>query len=361
MKIGILTFHSAYNFGAVLQCHGLYETLRSLGHDVSVIDYRPSYLFFPRPRLGIGSFVLRPLKTLRALPFVFSYSRYYDRFETFVNKYWALSETITNCEILGKQVNEYDCIVVGSDQVWNKVHNGNDNVWYGIDRAKKSVRWITYAASAGDSVFDSDEVRRFEKSFNLFDYISVREEKLKNILSALKGSPSIVTVLDPTLLADEIVWCKWYKPIIKGKYIVIYQARPDDNVFRIANSLADELGVKKIIVLDNHANVKTNGHKQYPASPSDFISIIKNATCVVTTSFHGTAFSIITETPFYTLCLNDGADERSYNLLCQLNLTDRFISMSASPRYREIDFVPVKESLRQLRTFSICYLKEALS
>ena len=44
MKIGILTFHSAYNFGAVLQCYALFSTLTELGHNVEVIDYRPNYL-----------------------------------------------------------------------------------------------------------------------------------------------------------------------------------------------------------------------------------------------------------------------------------------------------------------------------
>lgn len=41
MKIGILNFHRALNYGAVLQCYGLQETLTALGHEVSVIDYRP--------------------------------------------------------------------------------------------------------------------------------------------------------------------------------------------------------------------------------------------------------------------------------------------------------------------------------
>ena len=44
MKIGILNFHRALNYGAVLQCYGLQETLTALGHEVSVIDYRPKII-----------------------------------------------------------------------------------------------------------------------------------------------------------------------------------------------------------------------------------------------------------------------------------------------------------------------------
>ena len=40
MKIGILTFHRAINYGAVLQCYALQETLKRMGHNVEVIDYR---------------------------------------------------------------------------------------------------------------------------------------------------------------------------------------------------------------------------------------------------------------------------------------------------------------------------------
>lgn len=41
MKIGILTFHWATNYGAVLQCYALQSYLESMGHDVKVINYKP--------------------------------------------------------------------------------------------------------------------------------------------------------------------------------------------------------------------------------------------------------------------------------------------------------------------------------
>ena len=47
MRIGILTFHCAINYGAVLQTYALQEYLKGLGHDVYVLDYRPSYLLNP--------------------------------------------------------------------------------------------------------------------------------------------------------------------------------------------------------------------------------------------------------------------------------------------------------------------------
>ena len=55
MKLGILTFHSVDNYGAVLQAFALQMYLKTLGHDVEIIDYRPSY-FHPKR-------VSRPLNT----------------------------------------------------------------------------------------------------------------------------------------------------------------------------------------------------------------------------------------------------------------------------------------------------------
>jgi hypothetical protein len=64
MKIGILTFHAARNYGAVLQCRCLYEVLRSMGHEVSVIDYRPDYLTEPY-KLWKSRFLKHPMTILK--------------------------------------------------------------------------------------------------------------------------------------------------------------------------------------------------------------------------------------------------------------------------------------------------------
>lgn len=361
MKIGILTFHSAFNFGAILQCHGLYKTLEEMGHDVEVIDYRPNYLFFPRPTLGISSFINRhPLRTYKALPFVFSYRKFYDKFDSFINENWKLSNIATTNVGLTAYLNKYDIIVVGSDQIWNKIHNGDDPIWYGVIPGEHNAKWITYAASAGDALFDSQEKTRFINCIQNFKHISVREEKLNIFLSTLNKDKNIKTVLDPTLLANPNIWKKWYNPILKEKYIVVYQARANDNVFRIASDIAKQKGIDKILVLDNHANVKKNGHKQFIASPSEFISIIRNAECLITTSYHGTAFAIITEIPFYTLYLNDGADERSKNLLSQLNLSNRLIAASHTPKFSSIDYSSIRSKLTELRFSSMEYLYNAL-
>ena len=358
MKVGILTFHSALNFGAVLQCHALYSTIKSMGHDAEVIDYRPSYLYFPRPSISIRHTIKHPIRTILSLSDIKSRQKTFDSFLSFVST-WNRSPTVQSKEELESLVDSYDVIIVGSDQVWTKRHNGNDPIWYGEGSKGATTRWITYAASAGDAILQSEDIYSLKEALSKFSNISVREQKLANAIS-YNFSKKVPVVLDPTLLAEENIWKQWYKPVISGDYIVVYQARQDDNTFRIAREIGEQIGVSRIIVLDNHPNVKRMGFSVSNASPSDFISIIRNAKCVVTTSFHGTAFSIITETPFYTLRLDDNKDERSHNLLSMLDLLERFVEKNASPQFIKPNFKHSKDLLKEQQTLSLAYLKEAI-
>ena len=362
MKIGILTFSSAYNFGAVLQCYALEYCIRQLGFDVEVIEYVPEYLATKRPSIGIRTFINRyPWKSFSTVKKIQSIQERFDLYKDFEIKYSKRSKTISTCAELKKIVNKYDYVVVGSDQIWNKRYNGNDEAWYGGGMANMNPKWITYAASAGDPDFTQEELLILKNKLETFSAVSVREKSLESIIEPLlrNGIPH-ATVLDPTLLVTEDAWEKWFEPILSEPYIITYQAREDDNVFRIAKDIAIQTSIKKIIPLDFYKNTQEYGMKTFNYSPTDFVSLIKNATCVITTSFHGTAFSIICKTPFYSLRLNDGADERINNLLSQVNLKQRFIDINDTPVYSSIDFSDSTKRLSELRFDSLQFLKNNL-
>ena len=44
MKIGIVSIHSAHNYGSVLQAYALQESLKKYSDEVDMINYRPNYL-----------------------------------------------------------------------------------------------------------------------------------------------------------------------------------------------------------------------------------------------------------------------------------------------------------------------------
>ena len=166
---------------------------------------------------------------------------------------------------------------------------------------------------------------------------------------------NIDVVLDPSLMVDEHIWEKWQKPLINEKYILVYQARQDDCVYRIANDIAIQLNAK-VFTVDFYNNNYKFGAKLKVVSPAGFVSLVRNAQCVVTTSFHGTAFSIINKTPFYTLRLNDGADERSYNLLSSIGLNDRFIDKNSTIQFTSVNFDIPNKKLSELRKQSQLFL-----
>lgn len=363
MKVGILTFGSAYNFGAILQCYALLQTVKSLGFDVKLIDYKPKYLATSRPTINIRTFInKKPWQFYKSFQSTIESQMNYDGYYDFVENNIDKTISVSNNYDLIPICNNFDLIIVGSDQVWNKRWNGNDDAWFGLKgKCSPQIKWITYAASAGDPYFSEQELAELKEKLTCFSSISVREKKLENLLkSIVNNSIPLKTVLDPSLLANPEIYDRWLTPIIDNPYIVIYQARESDYTFKLAELLAAQLKVKDIIPIDRYKSVIKHGYALGHYSPSQFISLIKNAKCVVTSSFHGTAFSIIFNTPFYTLRLDDGADERAYSLLSSLNLLDRFISEGSNIIFCKPDFSSANEKLKELRLESLQFLKESL-
>lgn len=360
MRIGILTFHSAYNFGAVLQCYALFATIKSLGYNVEVIDYKPSYLASMRETYKRHTFINRtPWLLFDRIKSIKNSQKFYDLFHDFIRREITLSQSCFNPVNLKQVIKGYDHVVIGSDQVWNKKFNGSDSSWYGWDGDSREVRWTGYAVSAGKCDFSKDELTNMQILLEKFNAIGTREAELAKIIKNIY-SGNVNLVLDPTLLAHPNIWHKWFSPIIDGDYILTYQARECDDVFRVAKDLSHQLNANKIIPVDFFQNVLVNGFETYICSPPDFVSLIKNAKCVVTTSFHGTALSLIANTPFYTLKLDDGADGRSLNLLESVGLKERFIAKDCSPVFSPIDFTEVNEKLDILRKYSLDFLEVAL-
>ena len=366
MKIGILTFHCAHNFGAVLQCYALQEALKSMGHEVEILNYRPQYLASSQPKITLRTFKCKnPFKLYKKITFLIPIlKKKYKLYINFEHKYYHLSDHIQNKDQLRSLINKYHYIVIGSDQVWNTKYNKNELIWYGdFGTPLSNTKIISYAASAGDPVFTIKELKKISSLINEFASISVREKQLKDLLSP-HINKKISCVLDPTLMVSPSIWNKFKEIKISEQepYILIYQARQDDNVFRIANQIAKKK-LWNIITVDFYDNSLQKkyikGHRNI--SPDQFVAYVKNAQCVITTSFHGTVFSIINNTPFYTLKLNDGADARNEEILKLLKLGNRFIEKNKEVEFSKIDFTVCNQTLDFLRKQSYNYLKSALN
>lgn len=358
MKIGILTFHCANNFGAVLQCYALSTFLQKEKYNVSIIDYRPQYLLkttflFPT----FDDFFHKPIRsiktTLKTIINLRNRIESNQSFSSFRKKNLPLYELKNS-----KDLNIFNTIIIGSDQIWNsEITNGFDYYFWG-DFKVPQIKIIAYAASSGKYQFNKNELSFIKKKLIQFDSISVREEGLKKRLKDIYDK-NIEIVLDPTLLLRKEDYHKFFtKPIINKPYILIYEVVHDNNTERIAKLLAKQLKVN-IIKIGSKSKDKTI-NSIINLGPSDFINYIYNSSCIVTTSFHGTAFSIILNKPFYTIKLGNQIDERSQSLLSSLNLLQRHINKNSSPIFENIDYSITMPLLEKLRIKSQTFLKEQL-
>lgn len=356
MKIGILTFHCAHNYGAVLQAFGLQEFLKQIGHDPYIINYTPSYLLNGYQKFSkfywIDKNILKLLKKLQTEPFIFI-QRYFrwKAFNKFIYCRMRLCPYDNHNDFL------FDAIIIGSDQVWNsKISNGCfDDVYFGINA---NCKIIAYAASSRSKELNKYEKDYYKQHLGKFAAIGVRENSLKKLLQPLVDTPIQVT-LDPTLLAGVKVFDKIASCVKPNKYILLYEVEEHVETYKITKLLANQLNAT-IIELVAPLSVKRLLKKKQTASPEEFLGYIKNAACIITSSFHGVALSVLFNRPFYALRQNTNADLRTESLLELLKLTDRFINFNSSPLFSEIDYNRVNHLLNVEREKSVSFLKKAL-
>lgn len=337
MKVGILTFHCAYNFGAQLQTYALQEYMRSLGISVSIIDYRPYYLWHPQNYLKQGiKWILSP---------IYGNNKYFIhniKFKFFENKYFNLMSLNSG--------SDYDAIVIGSDQVWNKVYNGKDKIWYGdIKQYFPNSKILSYGLSAGDCTNQNIEKEDIINTYKNFSKILVREEQLLRKLSS--WDIKATKVLDPVLMVPNQIWSKFISNKKRKKQIIVYQGRMSEAVFKIAKNISCKEQLK-IITTDYYPNSFHTDYKHMELSPKSFIKKVSQSKYIITTSFHGVAVAIITKTQFLYIRLNDNADGRIENILSQLDLEDRMISDIDQFPTELIDYSKVYSKLNSLQKSS---------
>lgn len=331
MKIGIFTFHCAANYGAVLQTYCLQEVLKSMGHEVYVIDYRPKYLInsyktFFYNSSSYNSYVAKCKGLVRAClvaPIRWKRNR---TFSKFINSHLNLYKLDLN-----DKSNDFDTFVFGSDQIWNpKITCGFDRVYLGDFPAAKGKKLIAYAASVGSvSNFSGEDINYFLSRLKYFDKVFVREKSLAEYIN-LKTSLLPKVVFDPVLLAgSEILYSLGInKHRIKNKkFFLLFQIGRDNEIAQYAHNLAVEKKLRHIDIISMGESLFDKTIKQ-TLKVEQLLEYFINASYIATSSFHGTVFAILFNKQFYTLSINQSNDERSMLLLESLNISDRMLNMN---------------------------------
>lgn len=363
MRIGILTFHRAINYGAVLQCYALYTTLKKLGHDVEIIDYRPECIekyrmYFRKKDFNLHHGLFGKIRYLLSSLFLIpSRKRTTRNFDYFLKNYLHFSEIIDKSNSFPFN---YDVIFFGSDQIWSPVVcEGLNNIYYG-QFPKKKAKFVSYAASIGDLDVIRGEIRNlFQKYILVYDSISVRERQACDFLNNICSVKSSV-VCDPTILLSKSCYLNLAKLPSDKNYVLLFSLVDDRIAFNFASHIAGQIGAK-VIALKALTNPFTK--KNYirgNIAPEEFLGYIHNARCVVTNSFHATSLSILMEKDFYTL-LRINNNDRAKTLLQEVGLSSRLVDPSQKLQFSAIDYSEVYAKIEAYRKNSLDFINKSLN
>lgn len=371
MNVGLITYHSAYNFGSALQAYATQKVLESLGYQTEIINYRMMeqdyyYKRLYRTKYGIKQFI----KDFMQFPIQSKRKERMSNFEKFFSNMLNLSRAMSEPEEVTAFWQKYDVIVSGSDQIWNK-HSCEmeHNDWkYMHPYLLKEYRGkkVSYASSIANMT--DDELLKILPLIRDFNCISVREKSSAEKLAALVDSP-VYNVLDPTFLLSAKDWIKNLD--IKGnneKFILCYMLYGMKAYMGIRNVLSKlseryNCRVKVISPFAYIPSLNSNIEICPEFGPYEFLESIYNAQIVITNSYHGTILSVNFNKDVYSICTNGSGEFRKTDILERLGLQDRIIydpNDIAEKKFEPIDYDKVNEKLNRLREHSLNYLKSAL-
>lgn len=237
--------------------------------------------------------------------------------------------------------NEYSHFIVGSDQVWNPRFYKYNEDWYFLRFADKSQR-IALAASIGLNELTFQQKLSLSHGVKGFSNLSVRERRGSELISQ-QTNIDVRIVCDPTLVIPAEEWLKLSDDRLtpKSPYVFTYLLGGDLASRDLINKVS-KYGQLPVIALTDR-----DCEGEFPAGPSEFISLIKNATHVVTDSFHAAVFSCIFQTPLTIFQREGGASmfSRLEQLSSSLGIEHKVYGSSDFDLSRAGDYSHVSEAI----------------
>ncbi len=363
MKVGILTFHNAINYGAVLQAYALQQTVSALGAECEIIDYRcpaveKQYRRKKMSECASWKVYVNDILSLHRL------DKKKEAFRNFRCKNLMLSD---RAEAVSEDFSKrYDAVIVGSDQVFNPKNTDGDSA-YLLD-FNGNTKKTAYAASIGNNAFLNLWQEKYGIDYKMllgkFAAMSFREKEAADFVTQLLGQ-TYRTVLDPVLLAGNPLWNRFVCPAPEEEYVFVYNLGNIPLLADFVRNLHRKTGLKVCVVnKDLKGDMMLHRyHNVSSLSPEDFVRMLSGAKYVVTDSFHGTAFSVLFHKNFYSV-VNPGKENTNSRIRClleELNLENRIVSPGGDlnpgtvPNFEEVD-----RKVQSMRDESLLWLKTAL-
>ena len=319
-KVGIITIVNVNNYGAELQAFATFRKLQLMGYNAEIINYlyykdwryidskmsrsfnsmsiKGKIIYFAKYR--VASFVLNkilPLICKDVKQRIANFNSFHQHNTRFSKLYKSMKDLYTDTPI-------YDVYMVGSDQVWNP--NASSSIEpYFLTFAPHSALTVSYPSSFGVSKIENNSIaNRIKLGLSSIKTISVRESSGVNLVKELTGRTAQL-VCDPTLLLNKSEWTMFMKPVsnMPQRYVLIYQLSESDAIVKLATRIGKQEQIPVYRICKRAFKVKKDKGvvNILNAGPSEFLSLITNASFIITNSFHGTAFSINFDVPFYTV------------------------------------------------------------
>ncbi|EKO3714469.1 polysaccharide pyruvyl transferase family protein [Vibrio metschnikovii] len=344
MKIGILTFHDGINHGGFFQAFSTYSFLKNNGYDVEIINYKNRKHWLQEYKSFLC--VKNPFVLISNLRKIIAFKK--DQKKMDLGRFSLNTKNIKN---------SYDVIIVGSDIVWNYEWSflGNDPVYFG--HGLNSKKWISYAPSFGSVSYSPKSIPSYvESGLKKFSHISVRDENSKEIVNVVSGRDSKI-VLDPTFLLDTNGMENSID--ISEPYFLIYAYLLSDNDINQALDFARKKNLKVVAIGYKVAMADIN---IINVGPFDWIGYFSKADYVLTSTFHGTLYSIKYKKNFI-VSSNENILNKTETILSKLGLRSKLSTgnLDFEDVFSEgIDYDHVNSVLVSLIEESKKYLIEAI-
>ena len=372
MRIGILTLTLHNNYGGILQAYALQTVLERMGHEVVVFN-RPRkeqklrYSQLPKrivkKILGRDEVIFKEWRDTKEYPVVnksiIDFRKKYIH-ERLIESFDDIKES------------EFDCIVVGSDQVWRPRYfkeqwqAGIENAF--LSFAKKwDIKRFAYGASLGVDTweFSKEETDNIKNAVKKFSGISVREMSAVELLRE-KLNVEVLQVLDPTLLLGKEHYIDLFNAsktqLSKGN-LLVYLLNPDNEKLAFVDYVAKARCLTPYYIINSNITQKTPVELRIRPSIETWLRGFYDAQLVVTDSFHACAFSIIFGKSFYVLGNEERGMSRIHSLCHFFSDKGNSILDSNLPSFaiykqsKDLDY----NMFHSLRNISVSFLNIMLS
>ena len=378
-KVGLITYHAAYNFGSMFQTLSTQETIEKLGYKCKVINYRldSQKEFYKQNEYSKKNrSKLADIKDNNTLAFETKKFDRAERFEKFMKAFSLTKETNEVAPTL-KIMSKFNTLVSGSDQILNKNTAELSGISYDYMLpyllATPTKKRISFASSFCN--MNDEQLSHIAPQLRYFDHFSVREpswaEKIKKYCST-----EVISVCDPTFLLSKEEWIE----LLELKH------RENEEPFVLFYTLYSysETEKKLKILFDKFKeyNINMKVHVVAPFSeksvseidervidclefgPKEFMEDLYNATFVIPESFHGATLCAIFNKRFICPCGNEGPELRKHEVLNMVGLKSQirpnFYEIYMDDILKDIKYDNTNKLIKECRERAVAYLKNAI-